>query len=95
MKSSFAFVLFAQFWSLYHAQLPFGVNEDGDIRHPLNKLDIPFVPEEFRSSPKRIIFDKNDFVALLPSEDLEQPLREATLNILISTFSNDTRVRAF
>ena len=55
---------------------------------------MPFVPEEFRSSHKRIIFDKNDFVSLLPSSDLRKPLTEAILTVLISTQSsaNDTKV---
>ena len=76
------------------AQLPYEVNEgNGDVRNPLNKYDIPFVPEEFRSSPKRIIFDKNDFVSLLPSPD-SRPLTEAILSVLVDTqsSSNDTGV---
>ena len=68
---------------------------NGDIRNPLNKYDVPFVPEEFRSSHKRIIFDKNDFVSLLPSSD-SSALKDAILTVLVSTqnrtTANETRV---
>ena len=72
------------------AQLSF---EEGDIKNPLIKFDIPFVPEEFRSSTKRIIFDKNDFVNLLPSTDLEIPLRDAILTILEKKSQHNTNDR--
>jgi hypothetical protein len=77
------------------AQLPYEATEgNGDNRNLLNNFDVPFVPEEFKSSPKRIIFDKNDFVSLLPSSDLRRPLTEAILTVLVSTrsSSNDTGV---
>ena len=75
------------------AQLPL-TEGNGDNRNLLNNFDVPFVPEEFKSSPKRIIFDKNDFVSLLPSSDLRGPLTEAILTVLVSTrsSSNDTGV---
>jgi len=73
------------------AQLPYEGNEsgNGDIRNPLNKYDVPFVPEEFRSSHKRIIFDKNDFVSLLPSSD-SSALKDAILTVLVSTQNRTT-----
>ena len=77
------------------AQLPYEATEgNGDNRNLLNNFDVPFVPEEFKSSPKRIVFDKNDFVNLLPSSDLRGPLTEAILTVLVSTrsSSNDTGV---
>ena len=77
------------------AQLPYEATEgNGDNRNLLNNFDVPFVPEEFKSSPKRIVFDKNDFVSLLPSSDLRGPLTEAILTVLVSTrsSSNDTGV---
>ena len=38
-------------------------NEANRERSPLVKrYEVPYVPEEFKSSPKRIIFDENDFV---------------------------------
>ena len=77
------------------AQLPYEATEgNGDNRNLLNNFDVPFVPEEFKSSPKRIVFDKNDFVSLLPSSDLREPLTEAILTVLTSTrsSSNDTGV---
>ena len=60
----------------------FSTGQEGDNKNPLIKFDVPFVPEEFRSSPKRIIFDRDDFVPLLPSQDLESPLRDAILAVL-------------
>merc|ERR1711963_969303 len=52
------------------------VSESNKQRNPLAKsYEIPFVPEEFKLAPKRIIFDKDDFVSLLPSPDLAGPLR--------------------
>ena len=68
---------------------------EGDERDPLQALDVPFVPEDFRSSPKRIIFDKNDYVKLLPSEDLEKPLTDAIVTLLQETQAraNDSKVR--
>ena len=64
-------------------------------RDPLQALDVPFVPEDFRSSPKRIIFDKNDFVSL-PKEDLE-PLHEAIVKVLQETQAraNNSKVCTF
>ena len=86
-----SFIIFTQTF----AQLPYEANEsgNGNVRNPLNVHDAPFVPEEFRSSQKRIIFDKNDFVSLLPSSD-SKPLKEAILNLLVSIQSNanDTKV---
>ena len=62
--------------------------DEGEVKgDPLQALDVPFVPEDFRSSPKRIIFDKNDFVSL-PKEDL-QPLHEAIVKVL-----QETQIRA-
>ena len=47
------------------AQLPYEATEgNGDNRNLLNNFDVPFVPEEFKSSPKRIVFDKNDLFPL-------------------------------
>jgi len=86
-----SFIIFTQTF----AQLPYEANEsgNGNVRNPLNVHDVPFVPEEFRSSQKRIIFDKNDFVSLLPSSD-SKPLKEAILNLLVSIQSNanDTKI---
>ena len=68
---------------------------EGDERDPLQALDVPFVPEDFRSSPKRIIFDKNDYVSLLPSQDLQKPLTDAIIKLLQETQvrANDSKVR--
>ena len=92
----FSFFSISNLFKFAQGQLPYEVNGEGngDIRNPLNKFDVPFVPEEFRSSPKRIIFDKNDFVSLLPSSDLRKPLKEAILTVLKSTqnSANDTKV---
>jgi len=91
---SFFFSSFTLFKST-QAQLPYEATEgNGDNRNLLNNFDVPFVPEEFKSSPKRIVFDKNDFVSLLPSSDLREPLTEAILTVLTSTrsSSNDTGV---
>ena len=67
---------------------------EGDERDPLQALDVPFVPEDFRSSPKRIIFDKNDYVSLLPSQDLQKPLTDAIIKLLQETQvrANDSKV---
>ena len=66
-------------------QMAFSINEGGDNRNPLVHFDIPYVPEEFRSSPKRIIFDKNDFltVNLLPDADSQSgPLKETIFKLI-------------
>ena len=72
------------------------VTEGNQQRNPLAKsYEIPFVPEEFKLAPKRIIFDKDDFVSLLPSPDLAGPLRDAISQVLIETQAraNFTTVR--
>ena len=87
---------FLTFCLLFHQEIANAqfVATEGDERHPLQALDVPFVPEDFRSSPKRIIFDKNDYVSLLPSEDLEKPLTEAIISLLQETQAraNDSKV---
>ena len=72
------------------------VSESNKQRNPLAKsYEIPFVPEEFKLAPKRIIFDKDDFVSLLPSPDLAGPLRDAISQVLVETQAraNFTTVR--
>jgi len=94
---SISFSSFILFVTQTFAQLPYeaeGESGNSDIRNPLNKYDVPFVPEEFKSSPKQIIFDKNDFVSLLPSSD-SAPLTEAVLTLLISTQNNTNDTKAY
>ena len=74
------------------------VSESNKQRNPLAKsYEIPFVPEEFKLAPKRIIFDKDDFVSLLPSPDLAGPLRDAISQVLVETQAraNFTTVRHY
>ena len=71
--------------------MPFQVDESRS-RNPLVKIDVPFVPEEFRSSQKRIIFDKNDFVNLQDSSDIQDAIRDSILTLLNKTQTNETKV---
>lgn len=79
------FVLFlwvsAQRWTSIFSQF---VDEANRQRSPLALHEVPFVPEEFRSARKRIIFDKDDFLSLLPSPE-SGALRDSILAVMIET----------
>ena len=88
---NFLICAFLPFLCFAEAQMPFQVDESRS-RNPLVKIDVPFVPEEFRSSQKRIIFDKNDFVNLQDSSDIQDAIRDSILTLLNKTQTNETKV---